>query len=131
MSEPEDLPRYALRIQPRAERDIAGLLRHQEEQAGQDSARAYYAGLFAEIATLSASPRRFPLAPERRYFHQEIRQMLYRRTPGSGPVWRVIFAITGEEPGAADPPTLSIIHVRHGAQRPISRRESGEIEGIE
>jgi plasmid stabilization system protein ParE len=103
MSEDDDLsPVYALRTLPRAERDIEAHAVRLAELAGAEIARAWCDGLFEKIATLSDSPR----------------------TP-AGPSWRVSF--TADE-RTEDGPVVSLLHVRHGAQRPITRAQAREIE---
>ena len=124
----EDAPeRYALRVQPRAARDIEDHLLRLEKVAGTDVAREWREGLLAAIGRLSDNPRRHARIPEQPRFRHETRQMLYRRTP-SGPAWRILFAITGEDEDSPDPPTVNLLHVRHGTQRPITRAEAREME---
>ena len=125
MSQSSDTPRnYAIRILPRAERDIDAHTVRMAELSGPDIARAWYEGLIDAAATLSQNPRRHVVISESRRFWREVRQLLYRRTP-SGPAWRVLFVI---DEGKDDAPTVSLLHVRHGAQRPISRAEARNIE---
>ncbi len=119
--------RYALRVQPRAARDIEAHLLRLEKLAGADVARECRDGLLAAIGTLSENPRRFAGIPEQTRFRYETRQLLYRRAP-SGPAWRVLFAITGEEEGSPEPPTVNLLHVQHAAQRPVTRSEAREME---
>lgn len=47
---------------------------------------------------------------------------MYRRRPGS-PAYRVLFTIVEEE---GEPPFVRIVHVRHGARRPMTRAEARE-----
>jgi len=115
---------YALRILPRAERDIDAHVVRTADLSGSDIALAWHKGLMAAVATLSQNPRRQGVISENRRFRQEVRQHLYRRTP-SGPVWRILFTVVE---GLEDAPTVNILHVRHGAQRPITQAEARHIE---
>lgn len=36
--------------------------------------------------------------------------------------------LTSEESGAADAPTVMLLHIRHGAQKPLTRREARQVE---
>ena len=91
-------------------------------------AREWREGLLAAIASLAENPRRYAVIAEQARFRHETRQLLYRRTSG-GPALRVLFSIN--EGGEMDAPTVSILHVRHGAQHPITRRKARMIEGQE
>ena len=128
MSVPGGAPRrYALRLLPRAERDIEAHAERMATLTDPANAQAWHAGLFAAIAGLAEDPQRCPIVPEQARFRRETRQFLYRPKPG-GPVWRVLFTLRASE---EDAPALILLHVRHGAQRPITRREAREIEAEE
>jgi hypothetical protein len=43
-------------------------------------------------------------------------------------MYRVLFIIENEEADALDPPTVTILHVRHSAMRPLNRNQIREIE---
>lgn len=118
---------YALRVLPRAERDIEAHTVRMAELAGPDIARAWYQGLFDAVATLSQNPRRQAVIAENSRFRREVRQFLYRRTP-DGPAWRLLFTVVE---GTEDAPTVTLLHVRHGAQRPITQAEARQIEAQE
>lgn len=121
----DDFPlSYVLRISPRAERDIDAHTVRMAELAGPQIARAGYEGRLSAMSVLSQNPRRHAVISENRRFRCEVRQMLCRRTP-SGPAWRVLFMVRD---GGEDAPTVNLLHVRHGAQRPISRTEARELE---
>lgn len=124
MSEDDASRRYALRLLPRAERDIEAQTVRMAELVGPDIARDSYHGLFEAVAALAENSRRHALVGEQRRFRQEVRHLLYRRTP-TGPVWRVLFTVNEN---AEDAPTVTLLHVRHGAQRPVTRREARQIE---
>jgi plasmid stabilization system protein ParE len=122
-NEPESFRIYALRFTDRARTDIDAAHARFVALAGQVVADAWKDGLFEAVASLSTMPRR-ALASEQRRFRHEVRQLIYRR-PGSDVAYRVLFTIVEE---AEDAPFVRIVHVRHGAQRPISRAEAREIE---
>ncbi len=125
MNQDDEQPQtYALRISPRAERDIEAHVVRMADLAGADIARAWHEGLFNAIAALAQNPNRYAVISENRRFRREVRQFLYRRTP-NGPAWRVLFTL---DEAAEDAPTVNLLHVRHGAQRPITRAEAQEIE---
>jgi len=94
------------------------------ELAGPEVARNWYIGLFDAFATLSQNPRRQAIIAENSRFRREVRQLLYRRTT-AGPIWRLLFTVVD---GEYDAPTVNLLHVRHGAQRPITRAEARQIE---
>ena len=80
-----------------------------------------------EIAKLAQFPAMWPLAEEDKLFRESVRRMLYRRPP-NGSAYRVLFVLR-ENPD--DAPTVTIIHVRHAAQKPMTRKEAREIEAAE
>lgn len=117
---------YALRFQERALRDIDAAFVRLAELTSDEIADEWRDGLREAIAGLAASPRRHPLAPER--FRREVRHLLYQR-PGSRVTYRVLFTVTGEEEGASEGPTVTILHLRHGAAKPLTRAEARQVEG--
>lgn len=120
----DDSISYAIRIMPHAERDIEAHLVHLAETSGADYGLGWYDGLVGALTQLSLHPRRYPMISENPRFRNEVRQFLYRYTL-HGSTWRVLFIV--QEP-AEDAPTVSILHVRHSAQRPITRAEARQIE---
>lgn len=88
---------------------------------GAEVGRAWYDGLRSAIALLSQNPRRHAIISENQRFRREVRQFLYRRTP-RGAAWRILFTVQ------EDAPTVSILHVRHAAQKPITQAEARQIE---
>lgn len=122
--EPETPRIYAVRFTGRALRDITAAHTRFIELTGEEVADEWEAGLYDAAATLATTPRR-PFAPENARFRQEVRQILYRRRPGAV-AYRVLFTI--REQTEFDPPTVFVMHVRHGAARPVTRAEAREIE---
>lgn len=125
--EAEEAPRrYALRISARARDDIEAAATRFVELSGAQVANEWKDGLYEAIASLATTPRR-QVAPENNRFRQEVRQLVYRRRPGA-PAYRVLFTIREPED---DAPYVRILHVRHGARRPITRAEAHAIEAEE
>ena len=123
----EQLVTWAIRTTTRARSDIAAAWRHFAGTASEETADAWRQGLDLEIAKLAQFPAMWPVAEEDKLFRESIRRMLYRRTP-SGPAYRVLFVLR-QNPD--DAPTVTIIHVRHAAQKPMTRKEAREIESSE
>ncbi len=120
----DETPSFAIRILPHAERDIEAHLVRLADREGAEIGRAWYEGLREAVALLSQNPRRHAVISENQRFRREVRQFLYRRTP-QGTAWRVLFTVQVD---TEDGPTVSILHVRHAAQRPITRAEARQIE---
>ena len=114
---------YALRITPRAAADIDAAHARFVELTDEEIADDWKAGLLEAVAPLAFMPHR-QIAPEQARFQQEIRQIIYRRRTGSV-AYRVLFTIVEEKDDAS---YVRILHVRHGAARPITRAEAKEIE---
>lgn len=95
---------YHIILQPEA---YAGMERAYTyiEQESLDSAHQWAAGLMDAIDSLKTFPARCPIAPESRYFAQEIRQLLYGKGRSR---YRILFTIKGD--------AVSVLHIRHGAQ---------------
>lgn len=124
----EEPLRYVVRLREYASRDLNAAVLHFAQTASGAIAMEWLEGFRTEIATLATMPRRCPRVPER--FHIEARQLLYRRGKSSV-AYRILFTITGEEPDSLDPPTVAILHIRHGATKPLTRAQIREIEAAE
>ena len=124
----EELPVYAVRTREYAKRDIDAEVVRLAEAGSADAAIAWNEELDEAIGGLATLPRRCPRVPEP--FHGEVRQLLYQRS-GSRVRHRILFRITGEEENALDPPTVTVIHVRHGAARPLTKAQIRQIEAAE
>lgn len=114
---------YALRITPRAAADIDAAYARLVELTDVEIADDWKAGLLEAVAPLAFMSHR-QIAPEQARFQQEIRQIIYRRRTGSV-AYRVLFTIVEEKDDAS---YVRVLHVRHGAARPITRAEAKEIE---
>ncbi|MEG4206511.1 type II toxin-antitoxin system RelE/ParE family toxin [Microcoleus sp. Pol7_A1] len=93
-----------------AQADSAFLLLSQ--MTSPEKAREWYEGLLKAIESLSAMPKRCPIARENQYFSKEIRQLLYGKGRTS---YRILFTIAESE----DVPAVRILHIRHAAQQTL------------
>lgn len=126
--EPNEEPRRARRYiveftEPAlAEADAAYLWL--SKQADPEYAVRWYEGLFVAAQTLSFQPRMHAIAPENDLYDVEVRRMLYHGPSGrrrrGGAVYRLLFHIV--EPAEGEPRdggVVRILHVWHGARRPL------------
>ena len=118
---------WAVRTTERARSDMEAAEERQAALTNEEMAEAWSEGLEAEIAKLAQLPTRWPIAEEDKLFRESVRRMLYRRTP-TGPAYRVLFVLR-QNPD--DAPTVTVIHVRHAAQKSMTRKEAREIEASE
>lgn len=118
---------WAIRFTTWASADLAAAWRHFALTAGEDIANAWNTDLKAEIAKLARLPERHSVANETRFFSYTVRKFLYRRTP-RGPAYHVFFAL---RVSPDDAPSVQIMHIRHAARSPITRKEAREIESSE
>jgi plasmid stabilization system protein ParE len=110
---------YRVDVSDAAEAEIDNaylwISRYFPEKAGQ-----WHAGLLQAIESLAEMPARCPLARERGYFEEEVRQLLYGRGRS---VYRILFVIH-DAAGEADEATVRILHVRHAAQQALGEEEA-------
>lgn len=99
---------FRLSIEPTAEQDIEANLLWLAQHSEAD-ARRWYLRVRDAIDTLENAPLRCPIAPESRHFKEEIRQLLHGKRRY---VYRILFTVRKD--------TVHILHVRHGAQLPLS-----------
>ena len=126
MSDPNETPQFVVRIQERAVRDINAAHVRLAELTSRENANLWRTGLTDAIKKLATMPRRFPIAPEP--FADEVRQLVYRRE-GNRTAHRVLFTVTDQPTDTVPTPTVIILHVRHAAARPLTRRQAREIMG--
>jgi plasmid stabilization system protein ParE len=69
------------------------------------AADRWFNSLYETIGSLELFPERCPLAPESRFFNQEIREAFHGRRQYK---YRILFTVTQGE--------VHILHVRHGAR---------------
>lgn len=118
---------WAVRTTKRARSDMEAAEERLAALTDEEVAEAWSEGLEAEIAKMAQLPARWPVAEEDKLFRESVRRMLYRRTP-NGLAYRVLFVLR-ENPD--DSPTVTIIHVRHAAQKLMTQKEAREIESSE
>jgi len=115
---------YAIRVRPVAQRDIDEATNRIASLTDEKHAKEWRDGLLNKLATLATLPRRAPVAGENRLFSGEVRVIPYRLSAG-GAAYRVFFSI--QEP-TEDAPFINILHIRHGARKPMTRAEARKIE---
>lgn len=115
---------YAIRFRRYARADAQEAMVRLAERVNSDYALAWYAGLHHAVATLATFPKRGSIADERRLFRDEVRVLPYRHTPGSA-VYQIFYTVVEAE---EDSPYVYILHVRHGARKPMTRAEARKIE---
>ena len=118
---------WAIRFTSRAKAESFAALDYFVDKEGIEIGRAWKKGFDAEVAKLAQFPAMWPLAEEDKLFRESVRRMLYRRT-ASGPAYRILFVL---RENSDDAPTVTIIHVRHAAQKPMTWKEAREIESSE
>lgn len=120
----EDGTVYAIRFRRRAQTEIQEALVRLAEMVSPDHAVAWHLGLQNALATLATLPKRCPIADEKRFFQIEVRVHSYRYSPGSA-TYHIFFTIAEAD---EDGPCVYIMHVRHGARKPMTRVEARKIE---
>lgn len=116
----EDEPiTYALRLHRRARADMDDARRLIANLLDAPEGRRWQAELLETISTLATFPNRCPIARESRLFQREIRQLNHKQS------YRILFTVVE---AAEEAPFVFILHIRHGARRPMTRREAREIE---
>lgn len=123
--EPDNTPLrvYGLRFTDRALAEIDTAHDRLAEYGGKSSADAWEKGLFDEIAKIATLPLRHPAPAEATRFRGNVRQLMYQRSNGSA--YRVLFAVREE---SLDGPLVTVLALRHGAAKPITRAEAREME---
>ena len=125
--EEEQPVKWAIRLSRRADAEITAARQRFERTADEDIAEEWQEGLQNEIAKLAQFPARLPVAPEDKLFTETIHVLLYRRT-ARGPAYRIFFFLRDD---GQEAPTVAIVHARHAAQKPMTRKEAREIEASE
>jgi plasmid stabilization system protein ParE len=91
-------------IQPDAEAEVEEAFNYIAARS-RDYAVPWLRGLYKAVATLEKFPPRCGVAPEGKYFKEEIRQYLYGRSRHR---YRILFTIHRDE--------VQVLHVRHAAR---------------
>jgi plasmid stabilization system protein ParE len=102
--------RFEVIVQPSAEADAGEAARWLAERSP-FHAEEWLRGLERFIETLAVFPKRGTVAPESGVFDEEIREIFYGQGHGT---YRVLYTVQEN--------LVHILHVRHGARRPLRRR---------
>ena len=98
------MKRWVVIVEIPAQQDIEAaylwIAEHDDEAANR-----WFNSLYETIGSLELFPERCPLAPESRFFNQEIREAFHGRRQYK---YRILFTVTEGE--------VHILHVRHGAR---------------
>jgi plasmid stabilization system protein ParE len=111
--------KYHIEISSVAEAEADSTFLKISQVISPDKARRWYEGLLQAIESLSAMPKRCPLARENEYFSREIRQLLYSRGRNS---YRILFTIVEGE----NVSTVRILHIRHAAQQTLGESQESD-----
>lgn len=115
---------YAIRFRRQAREDINAARKRLADTTSGDHADVWHDGLLDVLAALATNPNRHPLAHEGRFFRDSVHVFPYRLSP-RGVVYRVFYTITEAGDDAA---FVYVLHVRHGARKPMTRAEARKIE---
>ena len=121
---PEEPPVYAVRLTPRAQRDLDVATANYIDRVGHEYAIVWRNGFYDAVATLATLPHRCPAPQDAAAFSFETRQLTYRR-PKSDVAHRIYYHVIEEGDGGR---LVQIVHARYAAARSVSRREAREIE---
>ena len=104
--------KYRVEISSVAESEADAAFLRLSQLTSPVQASQWYGGLFKAIGSLSAMPKRCPLARENEHFSSEIRQLFYGRGRN---LHRILFTILEREEAS----TVRILHIRHSSQQAI------------
>ncbi len=121
MNEPKS---YAIRLHPQAAADIDEAHERMAASQGNIYADAWQNGLRDTMATLATFPAKYPLAHENRLFQSVVHSCPYRAGSGAT-VYRLLYEIVADDDEA---PHVHVLHIRHGARKPMTRAEARKIE---
>ncbi|MBC7804781.1 MAG: type II toxin-antitoxin system RelE/ParE family toxin [Akkermansiaceae bacterium] len=121
-----DPVRYAVRLSPRAERDLDRAVVDYADLTGDENRAALlYRRIRETAATLSENPDRYAVAEhESQQFGFSVRRVLARLSKGSGVAYHLIYFAVEESP---DGPRVSIVHIRHASRAELTTEEASEI----
>ncbi|MES2464214.1 MAG: hypothetical protein V4671_26930 [Armatimonadota bacterium] len=116
---------YAIRYAPRAVQDIEKEHERLALLAGDSLADDWEIGLSRAVGTLARLPTIHAVIAEQKLFGKgRIHELLYQRSSTSAK-YRVLFIVRKNE---LDAPFVRLLHIRHGARRPITQVEAAEIK---
>jgi plasmid stabilization system protein ParE len=100
---------FRVELTTAADDDLDGILERLIANEAGDAGFRWFWRLKETVQSLSDSPRRCALAPERSEFSSEVRQLIYGRKPHQ---YRILFTI-GEE-------VVTVLHIRHGRRKRLT-----------
>lgn len=120
--DPERPSHYRVRLSAQAQLDFKEATFRLADLTGQPALAGAWGERFYEaLAGLATNPRGHAVAAlETRRFGRETRRLLYRRSSGSV-AYHVLFTLADDTP---DGPTVTVVHVRHAARKPLTREEA-------
>ena len=116
--------KYAIRFRSRARLELDEARVRLAEMTDLDHAIEWYNGFLDALATLADNPSRTRLAPENDYFRDTVHAYVYRLT-SRGVAYQVYYTIVET---VEDAPSVTILHIRHSARKPMTRAEARKIE---
>lgn len=116
---------YAIRYTARAVQDVEKEYERLALLIGDSLADDWEQGLIRRIATLARLPAIHSVIAEQKLFGKmRVHELLYQRSSNSAK-YRILFVIRKSD---LDAPFVRLLHIRHGARRPIARSEAAEIK---
>ncbi len=119
-----ELEKYAVRLHRKAAEDIDDAHKQIAEFSGNAYADAWQDGLRDAIASLATLSRRYPPADENNLFQNIVWACPYRFQT-SRVVHRILYEIAQDD---QDGPFVHVLHIRHGARKPMTRAEARKID---
>ncbi len=120
--------RWIVRLTEYARADIDATTAYLAGVVGDERADAWQNGLLEAAGRLARFPASHGTIPELALFQETVRQFWYtgnRRPRRGGPAWRVLFALRENDQDGA---VVQVLHVRHGAQGPMTAEEAQAME---
>ena len=103
------MKKYEVIVTPEAEAGILAAFRYIHDSSPRNASR-WLRALYFKISTLENFPRRCPIARERNYFEEELRQLVFKSH-------RIVFQIEQE------PRIVRVLYLVHGKQRAVGEQE--------
>ena len=116
--------KYAIRFRSRARLELDEARVRLAEMTDLDHAVEWYNGFLDSLATLTDNPGRHLIAHENNYFRDTVHVYTYRLT-ARGAAYQVYYTIVEFD---QDAPFVTILHIRHGARKPMTRAEARKID---
>lgn len=118
---------YAIRFSTGADQEItAAFVRLADISGSEEIALEWLQGIRAAVVTLATNPQRFQAqAQESRVLGGEVRRLLYRRTNVTSAAHHIYYRVYED---SDDGPLIRILHLRHAARKPMTRKKAREIQ---